>query len=100
MGLVVQRDPAKHRETRKSLSHAFSAKVFKLQTDIVLKYVGMWVEQVKRLGNTVEGINTEEVNHVEQNPWSETNRSVVQLAHIRYNRRPSIWRTIWISGKS
>lgn len=62
MGIVAQRDPAKHRETRKSLSHAFSAKALRLQTDVVLQYVGMWIGQVKRLGNTAEGINTEEVN--------------------------------------
>jgi cytochrome P450 len=61
-GIVSQRDPAKHRETRKSLSHAFSAKALRLQADVVLHYVNLWIQQIARLGNTDEGINVEEVS--------------------------------------
>jgi hypothetical protein len=60
---VSERDPLKHREIRKSLSHAFSAKSLRTQTDVVLYYVGMWVEQLKRFGNTEEGVNADEVSY-------------------------------------
>jgi cytochrome P450 len=99
MGIVAQRDPVKHRETRKSLSHAFSAKALRLQTDVVLKYVDMWVGQVKRLGNTEEGINTEEVGHNNLCPRAQIDEVVLQLAYIRHNRRSRIWGTIRRCGE-
>lgn len=60
-GIVTIRDPARHRVVRKSLSHAFSAKALRIQTDVVLKYVDSWVDQVKKHGDGPEGINVDEV---------------------------------------
>ena len=60
-GIVTIRDPARHRVVRKSLSHAFSAKALRIQTDIVLKYVDSWVDQIKKHGDGPEEINVNEV---------------------------------------
>lgn len=60
-GIVTIRDPARHRVVRKILSHAFSAKALRIQTDVVLKYVDLWVDQVKKHGHGPEGINVDEV---------------------------------------
>ena len=60
-GIVTIRDPARHRVVRKSLSHAFSAKALRIQTDVVLKYVDSWVDQVKKHEDGPEGINVDEV---------------------------------------
>jgi len=57
-----ERDPAKHREARKLLAPAFSSNALRAQTVFVLKYVDMWTEQIKKHGNTDEGINIEEVH--------------------------------------
>jgi cytochrome P450 len=64
LGIVTQRDPARHRVIRKSLSHTFSAKALRAQTDVVLKYVDMWVAQIKEHGDSPEGINVDEVCEV------------------------------------
>ena len=61
IGIVSQRDPIKHRELKKNLSHAFSAKSLRTQTDVVLQYVEMFVGQLKRLGHGDEGVNADEV---------------------------------------
>jgi hypothetical protein len=60
-GIATMRDPARHRVLRKDLSHAFSAKALRMQTDVVLKYVDLWVDQVKKHGDRPEGINVDEV---------------------------------------
>ena len=62
LSIVTQREPAKHREIRRNLSHAFSAMALRTQTDVVLLYVGMFVDQLKRFGNTEEGIIANEVH--------------------------------------
>lgn len=62
LGIVSQRDPAVHREIRRNLSHAFSARALRYQTDVVLQYVDMFVSQLERLGNTEKGINADDVS--------------------------------------
>lgn len=62
VSIVSQRDPIKHREVRKSLSHAFSAKSLRTQTDVVLQYVNDWVEQIKKDGRGEKGVNAKEVS--------------------------------------
>lgn len=61
-GIVGQRDPEKHRATRRLLSHAFSAKALRDQTIVVLKYVNMFVIQIKAKGDVVEGIDISTVS--------------------------------------
>jgi cytochrome P450 len=62
LSIVGIRDPEKHREVRKLLSHAFSAKALRLQTDVVIQYVNIFIAQLKRLGNIPEGVVAEEVS--------------------------------------
>jgi cytochrome P450 len=62
VSIVSERDPIKHREVRKSLSHAFSAKALRLQTELVLKYVDRLVDQITKQGNAEHGINVGEVS--------------------------------------
>jgi hypothetical protein len=61
MGIVSQRDLLKHREVRRNLSHAFSAKALRTQTDVVLHYVNIWIDQIKKHADTPQGIITNEV---------------------------------------
>ncbi|KAH7336568.1 cytochrome P450 monooxygenase-like protein [Rhexocercosporidium sp. MPI-PUGE-AT-0058] len=55
-----ERDPVKHHDAKKLLAPAFSSSALRAQTVFVLKYVNMWVEQIKKRGNTGKGINMEE----------------------------------------
>jgi len=61
MSITMERDPERHREVRKLLSYAFSTKALRTQTDIVMKYVEMFVGQMKKRGDTEEGIDAEAV---------------------------------------
>ena len=56
-----ERDPVKHREARKLLAPAFSSSSLRAQTAFVMKYVNMWIEQIKKHGDAAEGINMDEV---------------------------------------
>jgi cytochrome P450 len=62
MGIVSERDPVKHREIRRNLAHAFSAKALRTQTDVILQYVNLFVQQVKKYGDTPEGLDTNKVS--------------------------------------
>ncbi|KEQ90216.1 hypothetical protein AUEXF2481DRAFT_48845 [Aureobasidium subglaciale EXF-2481] len=46
-GIVAERDPEKHRETRRLLSHGFSTKALKDQEDILHKYSDLFVAQIQ-----------------------------------------------------
>lgn len=59
--IASMQDPEQHRQARKALSPAFSAKALRDQQDVVLKYVNMFVDQVRSLGDTAEGIDINEV---------------------------------------
>lgn len=61
VSLVIARDPAQHREIRKKFAHAFSSKALRDQTDVVLHYADLLVQQIGRLGTTGEGIDVTEV---------------------------------------
>ena len=52
-----ERDPVTHREIRKNLSHAFSARALRDQEEVVRKYVDIFMAQLGRLGNDPEGIS-------------------------------------------
>jgi cytochrome P450 len=58
--IVRERDPQKHQEVRRHLSHGFSAKALRLQTDLVIQYVDLFVKQIEKLGNVREGIRMDE----------------------------------------
>lgn len=58
--ILRERDPQKHREIRKNLSHGFSTQALRMQLDVVIKYVDMFVKQIERLGHGVDGIPMDE----------------------------------------
>ena len=59
-GIVAERDPKKHRETRRLLSHGFSTRALKDQEDILHKYLDLFVAQLRRHGNGT-ALNMKEV---------------------------------------
>lgn len=59
-GIVAERNPEKHRETRKLLAHGFSARALKAQESIIAQYSDLFLAQVKKLGNQ-EGLDMREV---------------------------------------
>lgn len=61
-GIVSERNPEKHRATRRLLSHAFSAKALRDQTTVVVKYVDMFVDQIHAKGTLDGGIDMTEAS--------------------------------------
>ncbi|KAI9735734.1 MAG: hypothetical protein M1818_006342 [Claussenomyces sp. TS43310] len=59
-GLASEINPEKHRASRRLLSHAFSSKALRDQSTVVMKYVNMFVDQVKAKGNVETGVNATE----------------------------------------
>jgi cytochrome P450 len=56
-GIVAERKPEWHRETRRLLSHGFSATALKDQEDVIQQYVDLFVDQLAKLGGVEEGVN-------------------------------------------
>lgn len=57
---MAERNPEKHRETRKLLSHGFSARALKTQESIIHDYTNLFVSQLKKHG-TEKALNMREV---------------------------------------
>jgi cytochrome P450 len=49
-GIANERDPSRHSEVRRTLSHAFSSKSLNLQENILVKYIDLFVSQLKKHG--------------------------------------------------
>lgn len=62
-GVVAERRPDRHRETRRLLSHGFSATALKDQEDVIQRYVDLFVDQLANLGGVEEGVNVGSVRH-------------------------------------
>ena len=60
-GIVAERDPERHRDTRKLLSHGFSAKALKEREAILSYYVDLFVAQIGRLGTGENPLNMKQV---------------------------------------
>ncbi|KAF7911101.1 uncharacterized protein EAF01_002609 [Botrytis porri] len=60
VGIVSARDPAVHREIRKSLSHAFSAKALRLQEEVGLRYMDLFVSQIHKRKDDEKELNLSE----------------------------------------
>lgn len=58
--IVRERDPKRHEEMRRSLSHAFSAKSLRLQQDLILHYVDLFVQQLTKFGTQGNGVGMDE----------------------------------------
>lgn len=63
-GIIAARVPAEHREIRKSLSHAFSAAALRDQSEVALKYVDLFISQMKKFGSAKEGVSINPVSHL------------------------------------
>lgn len=61
-GIVAERGPEKHRETRRLLSHGFSAKALKDQEDVLLEYCSLFISQIRKYSFTQNGLNMKEVS--------------------------------------
>lgn len=61
-GIASERNPEKHRNVRRILSHAFSAAALRDQADVVGKYVDLFVNGIKDQGDVAEGIDVAEVS--------------------------------------
>ncbi|EPS29067.1 hypothetical protein PDE_04015 [Penicillium oxalicum 114-2] len=57
-GIVAERNPEKHRETRKLLAHGFSARALKAQESIIAQYSDLFLAQVKKLAKSHFWIDT------------------------------------------
>ena len=54
--IVTHSDPDKHKETRRLLSHGFTAKALKLQTDLIIQYTNLFIKQLEKYGSYAAGI--------------------------------------------
>lgn len=57
LGITAERDLVKHREVRKLLNPAFSAKAFKTRVPILHEHIDRFVNQLDKLGKTSKGVN-------------------------------------------
>ena len=59
---MAERDPERHRETRKLLAHGFSAKALKDQESILQEYTDLFISQIDKLGGEAGGLNMKQVS--------------------------------------
>lgn len=59
-GIVAKRNPERHRETRRLLSHGFSAKALKEQEGLLVEYIDLFVSQLAKHGTKSTGVNMKE----------------------------------------
>jgi cytochrome P450 len=59
-GIVAERNPERHRETRRLLSHGFSAKALKEQEGLLVEYIDLFVSQLAKHGTKSTGVNMKE----------------------------------------
>ncbi|KAF4466094.1 cytochrome P450 monooxygenase [Fusarium albosuccineum] len=55
--LGAERDPARHRETRKLLAHSFSESALSQQVPYIMGHVDLFMEQLAKHGQTPKGVN-------------------------------------------
>lgn len=61
-GVVAERKPEKHRETRRLLSHGFSAKALEDQEDVLHEYCDLFISQIRKHSVSRTGLNMKEVS--------------------------------------
>ncbi|KAI9776748.1 MAG: hypothetical protein M1839_009392 [Geoglossum umbratile] len=59
-GVVAERRPERHRETRRQLSHGFSAKALKDQEDVLREYCDLFISQIRKQSAARNGLNMKE----------------------------------------
>lgn len=81
-GVVAERDPEKHRDSRKLLSHGFSAKALKDQESILQEYTDLFISQIGKFGTGIGGLNMKQVSisQIMIKSWTQLIKAVVQLA--------------------
>lgn len=60
--LGAERDPTRHRDTRRQLAHAFSVTALSQQAPIIHHYVDLFMKQLAKYGNGDNGIDVDEVS--------------------------------------
>lgn len=78
---MAEQKPERHRETRRLLSHGFSARALKDQEDVLRDYSDLFVAQIrKHSAAAAAGLNMKEVrapqDEQEIREWTETQRAV------------------------
>lgn len=59
---MAERGLEKHRETRRLLSHGFSAKALKDQEDVLVEYCNLFISQIRKYSSMQNGLNMKEVS--------------------------------------
>lgn len=77
LGITAERDLVKHREVRKLLNPAFSAKAFKTRIPILHEHIDRFVNQLEKLGTIEKGVNIIDVSVTIPNPTSDTPRFIL-----------------------
>lgn len=98
LGITAERDLVKHREVRKLLNPAFSAKAFKTRVPILHEHIDRFVDQIGKLGTTEKGVNIIQVGVTILNITSDTPRLtllVVWLASLGSCRWFGIFTPVW-----
>lgn len=72
LGITAERDLVKHREVRKLLNPAFSAKAFKTRVPILHEHIDRFVDQIGKLGTAEKGVNIIDVRVTILNITSDT----------------------------
>lgn len=60
-GLLWERNPEKHRRVSKTMSPAFSGKSLRAKVPIMNKYIDLFMERMKKIGTTEEGVDLSSV---------------------------------------
>ena len=71
--IVQARDPDKHREVRKMLAVAFSAKSLRSQEEVVNQYVNLFVDQIKKKSSIKQPLNMHDVSQKPSTLWKLLN---------------------------
>ncbi|CAG9981255.1 unnamed protein product [Clonostachys byssicola] len=58
--LGAERDPVRHRETRKMLAHSFSESALTQQVQFIMSHIDLFVKQIEKYGSHEEGIQVDE----------------------------------------
>lgn len=70
LGFIWENDPVKRREVAKKVLPAFSTKALKAKEPTVQMYINMFVDRMKELGSTSEGINLNQVRFLLYLHWN------------------------------
>jgi cytochrome P450 len=59
--LGAERDPIRHRDTRKKLAHSFSESTLSQQVPFIMEHIHLFIKQLARFGPKDAGVSIDEV---------------------------------------